>query len=651
MTAIRIGFRTQNAIGAFIIFLLVILAYSPLWNGKFLWDDEFLVLRNPFIRSPVMGMEVFRHFLFTDAKGEFYRPMQNISYMIDYWRAGLDSGAYHWTNIIIHGLNGVLLFFLFQRLIVNLANIEQKRTRIVAFFVAGIWCLHPIHSAIAGYISGRADSLALAGILSAWLLWEKGVVTRLRSLRIGCYSVGLLLALAACCSKEIALAALGLFVTYLWLIRGGLTSRTKIITTATVLVVFLTYLLLRHLPDPNRLPFVSEGMAASEKCVLFFRAIGDYARLFVYPAKLFMERQVSTNTGLFTDPVKNDALFPWLGWVGGITVVLLLTSVLWKGNGQRLRRLGALWFFVMILPVSNLFSLNATVAEHWLYIPSIGLCLWLVGCVLNTNQAIQKFAPIVATLFLIGLGLRTYLRACDWTDPMTFYKATIRDGGDSIRVRLNLAAEYQKQGSLKEAERIYRSTLQAIPEFALAQVMLAKNLSLQGRVLEAEAIMPALKSSQLNPTGQVAALESALGSSPDNAALKVTEKAFLENPNFWPMAKLLASTYEQQNQIPKAIEIVRGFAARNWWHAESHNQLAQLHVANGQMREALRGYINATRLDIRDAEPLNQASVILAQNGQYAEAIRLQEKAVLRNNGPRQQEILATLRQMAGARN
>ncbi len=651
MSGVRIDSRWQNIIASCVLLLLVCLVYSPVWNGKFLWDDDFLVLRNPLIRSPVLGLEVFRHFLFTDSKGEFYRPVQNLSYMVDYWRAGLESNVFHRTNILIHGGNGVLLFFLTQRLLLVFSRITRERAKVVAFFIAAIWSLHPVHSAIAAYISGRADSLALAGLLSAWLLWERGISTEFFWSKHLCFALSLFLALAACCSKEIALASLGLFIAYLWFMRSDLHNRLKVQTTITALVVFLVYLFLRHLPEPNRVPVVSENIEASEKGILFLRAMGDYARLFIYPAKLFMERQVSTNTGLFTDPVKNDALFPWLGWVGGIMLVLLLTSTFWKGTGQRLRRLGALWFLIMILPVSNLFSLNATVAEHWLYIPSIGLCLWLVGCWLDATQSIQKFGPIVATLFLIGLGFRSYVRASDWADPMTFYKATIRDGGDSVRVRLNLAAEYQKQGRLREAERIYRSTLQAIPDFKLAQVMLAKNLGLQGRTHEAETIMPTLDSRHLSPTGQVAALETSLGSNQSDASVKATEKAYLENTNYWPMAKLMASIYERQNQVPKAIEIVRGFVVKNWWHAESHTQLAQLYVANGQMREALRCYIDATRLDIRAAEPLNQASVILAQSGQYAEAIKLQEKAVSRDHGLRQQEILAAIQKMSAARN
>ena len=623
--------RWQNLIASFILLLLVCLVYSPVWNGKFLWDDDFLVLKNPLIRSPVLGLEVYRHFLFTETKGEFYRPVQNLSYMLDYWRAGLDPSSYHWTNILIHGFNGILLFFLAQRLLVALSNIAQERARMAAFFVSAIWSLHPVHSAIAAYISGRADSLALAGFLGAWLLWERGVSTTARMPRTCCFVISSSLALAACCSKEIATAGIGLFIVHLWLMRGDLSGRIKKLTAAIGLLVTLSYLLLRHLPEPNRVSVISESVTAFEKLILFFRAMGDYARLFLYPAKLFMERQVSAHTGLFTDPVKNDALFPWLGWVGGIMLVVLLTSVVWKGSGQLIRRFGALWFMVMILPVSNLFVLNATVAEHWLYIPSIGLCFWFVGCWLDARRSVQKLAPHVAGLFLIGLGFRSYLRACDWIDPMTFYKATIRDGGDSIRVRLNLAAEYQKLGDLKAAERLYRSTLKAIPDFKLAQEMLARNLTLQSHASEAQA-------------------SSAL-SSQDNTSLIATRNFYSENPNHWASAKLLASNYEQQNQVSKAIEIVGDFAARNWWHAESHNQLGQLYVANRQMQDALRCYTDAARLDIRDAEPLNQASVILAQSGRYAEAIALQESAVSRNNGQRQQEILLAIRKMASSKN
>ncbi len=625
----------------FFLTLAVFITYHPVLHGQFLWDDSFLVTGNPLIKSPILGLEVFRHFLFTDAKGEFYRPVQNLSYILDYWRAGLSAPAFHQTNLFIHTLNGCLVFFIAKRLLLLLGKTSEIKSLGLAFAVAIFWLLHPVHSAIVAYVSGRADSLALAGMLGAWLCWEKAIDAQTKTKRCAGLFLAALLALTGCCSKEISMAGLGLFLFYLWLLRTDLSGEPKVKTTLGVIAVFSSYLLLRQLPAPNIAPSGADLVSWPQKMELFFRAIGDYARLFLYPGKLFMERQVSIPTGLFTDPVKNDPLFPYLGWVGAATLAILCVSLFWKGEGNRLRMLGVLWFFIMILPVSNFFPLNATVAEHWLYIPSIGLCLWLVGCWMDGGRILQRIGIVIFPIFLVMLASRTYERAKDWQNPVTFYHANIINGGDSVRIRMNLAAEYQKIGRLPEAERIYQSIICVLPNFPLAKIALSRNLKLQKRTIKSGA--EENQSGWQGTTERVAMIDQLTQSEKISEALKMARQSYELNPNSWPIAKALSKIYIEQKQPHVSLELLRGFVARNWWHAESQNQLGELYVSLGQPQEAIATYLLASRLDIRNAEPLNQAALLLAQNGKYSQAIILQKTAIHRNDTPRQREILSII--------
>src|SRR5437867_1734417 len=67
------------------IMLGTLLVYAPALKGQFLWDDNYLVGENPFFRSPIFAIEVFRHYLFLDSLSVYYRPVQNLTYMVDYW--------------------------------------------------------------------------------------------------------------------------------------------------------------------------------------------------------------------------------------------------------------------------------------------------------------------------------------------------------------------------------------------------------------------------------------------------------------------------------------------------------------------------------------------------------------------------------------
>src|SRR5256885_12846465 len=56
----------------------------PAIQGQLIWDDVCLTRDNPFIKSPLLALEAFRHYLFLDSLSGHYRPVQNLSYMFDY---------------------------------------------------------------------------------------------------------------------------------------------------------------------------------------------------------------------------------------------------------------------------------------------------------------------------------------------------------------------------------------------------------------------------------------------------------------------------------------------------------------------------------------------------------------------------------------
>src|SRR3954453_21283973 len=72
-----------------IIALLGFAVHFPALQGQLIWDDQYLAHDNPFIKSPLFVFEVFRHSLFLDSYSSHYRPVQNLSLMLDYmfWNA------------------------------------------------------------------------------------------------------------------------------------------------------------------------------------------------------------------------------------------------------------------------------------------------------------------------------------------------------------------------------------------------------------------------------------------------------------------------------------------------------------------------------------------------------------------------------------
>src|SRR5438477_3159447 len=107
------------------LFLAVIgfLVHLPALQGQPVWDDDYLAHDNPFIKSPLLALEAFRHYLFLDSYSPHYRPVQNISYMVDYLFWNTDPTGFHVSNIFWHVGSGILLYLLLDRLVRRLGTI------------------------------------------------------------------------------------------------------------------------------------------------------------------------------------------------------------------------------------------------------------------------------------------------------------------------------------------------------------------------------------------------------------------------------------------------------------------------------------------------------------------------------------------------
>src|SRR5712692_10627697 len=144
--------------------LIGIFVRSPALQGQRIWDDQYLSHDSPFIRSPLLILESFRHYLFLDSFSAHYRPVQNISFIIDYFFWNTNEFGFHLTNVLFHVGSGVLLYFLLRQLFISLCvcrrplSVRARALRRMpwishgAFMVALLWAVLPVHSAAVDYI-------------------------------------------------------------------------------------------------------------------------------------------------------------------------------------------------------------------------------------------------------------------------------------------------------------------------------------------------------------------------------------------------------------------------------------------------------------------------------------------------------------------
>src|SRR5271157_2059840 len=132
--------------------ILTVVTLAVFWQvnqyGFVNFDDYVYVIENDHIQSGITP-DGFR-WAFSTTYAEFWHPLTWLSFMFDYQLHGLNAGGYHVTNLILHILSTLLLFWLFNRM---------TGTVWKSAFVAAIFALHPLHVESVAWIAERKDVL------------------------------------------------------------------------------------------------------------------------------------------------------------------------------------------------------------------------------------------------------------------------------------------------------------------------------------------------------------------------------------------------------------------------------------------------------------------------------------------------------------
>jgi hypothetical protein len=269
-----------------VLLLAAFLVHLPSLQGQLIWDDHYLVGESPFFRSPIFCLEVFRHYLVLDPFSTHYRPVQNLSYILDYVVWNGDLYGYHFSNVLWHSGAGILLLLLLRTLLAPWAVTEEHRRRfqIGAFFGALLWIVHPAHSAAVDYISGRADSLAFVFSCAAWITYLHAGRFRRAPVRVLAYVAAALLLLGGLCSREIALAWICIFLAHLLFFQRS-SARHRVIAVAVCALVLTAYAGLRQLPERRAAQDSAGSWGAVARAGLMLRALGDYTRIAGLPGQ------------------------------------------------------------------------------------------------------------------------------------------------------------------------------------------------------------------------------------------------------------------------------------------------------------------------------------------------------------------------------
>jgi len=654
-------YLSANWLPSVLLAFIGVLVRLPALQGERIWDDHYLAHDNPFIKSPILILEAFRHYLFLDSFSAHYRPVQNISYMADYFFWNTNEFGFHLTNVLLHVGSGIVLYILLRQLLASLLLRRastviraqaQPRLRWIsnaAFLIALLWTVHPVHSAAIDYISGRADSLAFLFASSGWLLFLRAKTTAHATGRWLLYFLAAFSGLLALCSREIALVWIALFIAHVLFVEKRASVYARVWTILSCAALIAAYIGLRQLPGTRPVAPLIDNWSAPLRVSLMARALGDYSRLMVFPANLHMERTIF-DPGAYRghEGWRHAIGVEYLSILGLFALALLVLGSAKRGRGQRMRVFGAIWFLAGYLPVSNIVQLNATVAEHWLYLPSVGLLIFFAGSALELPRRHWKLATALALLASACLSIRSYLRSADWVTPERFFRRTLAAGGTSARTGLNLGQIYANRGEYTEAEKIFRKVLEIAPDYPIAQNNLASVLSQQGKNKEAEALFSLIEKNSVKtrnefPCTWMGAINIARmrhNAHDDNSALVILERAQNYYPEVWELIGLKSEILRETKGPDAALCIVEDFARTNWWHHSAALAHGRLYAQRGDAGLADAALRRASWLDVHDTEALQLMVWMRLRQNRLDEAFQLQRRAVARQPDQPSQYVL-----------
>ncbi len=372
--------KNQILVFAILILAISFASFLPSLNNGFIGGDDFnYVVRNPLIRD--LSWPGIKN-IFTSIHLGLYKPLTMLTFALEYHFFKLNPRIYHLTNVILHLLNSLLVFWLILLL---------SRKAWVSFIVALLFGIHPLHVESVAWVSERKDVLYSLFFLSGIIAY----IYSLRNKRRVYHYLTLFLFILTLLVKPMGLTfpfilLLCDYILYIKLDKDNLKRKAVFFVTSGIFLVFT-------------LVFASEYSSRQPSFVFFDSIfIANYALLF-YLSKIMLPVKLSA---LYPYPQKNGNLLPLIFLISPLIVLILTRAVILSKRYTRKIIFGSLFFLICVFPVLQLVPTgNAIVADRYAYLSSIGIFYLIAEFIVWLYQNKLKKTLIINALTVTGLAI------------------------------------------------------------------------------------------------------------------------------------------------------------------------------------------------------------------------------------------------------
>ena len=435
-----------------IYLFLTVLTLAVFWQvhqfGFVTFDDPIYVTDNQQIQSGLTMSALYWAFSTTHA--EFWHPLTWLSLMLDYQLYGLNAAGYHVTNLILHLLSTLLLFWLLNRMTGALWQ---------SAFVAAVFAIHPLHVETVVWITKRKD------VLSAffWMLTlcfyvyytEKPVIKR--------------------------------YLPVLFFLACALMSKPMAVTLP-VIMLLLDYWPLKRFEQKQKNDLSWQFTEKAPFFILSF--IFTMITIFAQYNKHIKIAQYSLDSRLKNAavsfmtylektfwPVDLAAFYPFSDQLPGLqilgsAVLILMISILVIMARKRFPFLlvGWLWYAITIIPVLDIFrSALRSMSDNYMYLPSIGIFIMLAWGVpsLFSHEETRKKIFLPAGLALIAiLTVLAWWQCGYWQNSLDLWNQALKVTKNNWLAFNQRGLYYSETGRHQQALDDYNAAIRIKPDYA-----------------------------------------------------------------------------------------------------------------------------------------------------------------------------------------
>jgi Flp pilus assembly protein TadD len=467
-----------------VLLAVTALVLSPVLFADFVrLDDYSHLFDNPHLRRmSVSGLAAF----WANPYFNLYIP---ITYSV-WWAAtmvGSLFGAlrqtawlFHTLNLAVHLANTALVFLLIRTL---LGVSRQKKARgdasntSIALISTLFFAFHPVQVETVAWVSElKGELAAMFGLLGLWWHYRS---TR-RVLTAACF-------VAAMLSKPSAIVFPGIVLVVDRMVVGSSLRKSAIMPAVYGLLLLPLLLVTKHLQPDAGLDFVP---TASQRLGVAADALAFYIYRLLVPYPLAVDYGLSPQYVLSHVPGWQMALEGLLLTAG---VALVVRSLVWLrpsspgGDWRSLAACGWAIFLLSIAPVLGFvpfgFQDISTVADHYLYVPLLGVSVMVAGILIRLRASTASYR--VAATVLVAFAALSLQQARLWRSTESLFTHTLEVNPRSYLACYCIAQERIQAGRLDESVEWLTRSLAFNPDYLNADIALGLVWGRKGDLVKA----------------------------------------------------------------------------------------------------------------------------------------------------------------------